>query len=33
MSMYALLRNNRTPKMADVEEAFQGRDCCEDVSV
>ncbi|KAF0046337.1 hypothetical protein F2P81_002866 [Scophthalmus maximus] len=24
MSMYALLRNNRTPKMADVEEAFQG---------
>ncbi|AWO95494.1 putative xanthine dehydrogenase/oxidase [Scophthalmus maximus] len=27
MSMYALLRNNRTPKMADVEEAFQGNLC------
>ena len=27
MSMYALLRNNPTPKMADMEEAFQGRDC------
>lgn len=25
MSMYALLRNNPTPKMADVEEAFHGR--------
>lgn len=24
MSMYALLRNNPTPKMADMEEAFQG---------
>lgn len=24
MSMYALLRNNPTPKMADVEEAFHG---------
>lgn len=24
MSMYALLRTNATPKMADVEEAFQG---------
>ncbi|MEQ2187049.1 hypothetical protein GOODEAATRI_000535 [Goodea atripinnis] len=24
MSMYALLRNNPTPKMADVEDAFQG---------
>ncbi|XP_035533646.1 xanthine dehydrogenase/oxidase isoform X1 [Morone saxatilis] len=27
MSMYALLRNNPTPKMADVEEAFQGNLC------
>ncbi|XP_047433058.1 xanthine dehydrogenase/oxidase [Mugil cephalus] len=27
MSMYALLRNNATPKMADVEEAFQGNLC------
>ncbi|XP_077580896.1 xanthine dehydrogenase/oxidase isoform X1 [Stigmatopora nigra] len=27
MSMYALLRNNTTPKMADVEEAFQGNLC------
>lgn len=25
MSMYALLRNNPTPNMADVEEAFHGR--------
>lgn len=25
MSMYALLRNNPTPTMADVEEAFHGR--------
>lgn len=25
MSMYALLRNNPTPSMADVEEAFHGR--------
>lgn len=24
MSMYALLRNNPTPKMSDVEEAFHG---------
>lgn len=24
MSMYALLRNNPTPRMADVEEAFHG---------
>uniref|UniRef100_H3CM91 Xanthine dehydrogenase/oxidase n=1 Tax=Tetraodon nigroviridis TaxID=99883 RepID=H3CM91_TETNG len=27
MSMYALLRNNPTPKMADVEEAFHGNLC------
>ncbi|XP_059183934.1 xanthine dehydrogenase/oxidase isoform X2 [Centropristis striata] len=27
MSMYALLRNNPTPKMADVEQAFQGNLC------
>ncbi|KAL6115085.1 xdh [Pungitius sinensis] len=27
MSMYALLRNNPTPKMADLEEAFQGNLC------
>ncbi|KAM9836215.1 xanthine dehydrogenase/oxidase [Aulostomus maculatus] len=27
MSMYALLRNNPAPKMADVEEAFQGNLC------
>uniref|UniRef100_A0A8D0DDN4 Xanthine dehydrogenase/oxidase n=2 Tax=Sander lucioperca TaxID=283035 RepID=A0A8D0DDN4_SANLU len=27
MSMYALLRNNATPKMADVEEAFHGNLC------
>ncbi|XP_049426562.1 xanthine dehydrogenase/oxidase [Epinephelus fuscoguttatus] len=27
MSMYALLRNNPVPKMADVEEAFQGNLC------
>ncbi|XP_037618622.1 xanthine dehydrogenase/oxidase isoform X2 [Sebastes umbrosus] len=27
MSMYALLRNNPTPRMADVEEAFQGNLC------
>uniref|UniRef100_A0A4W6FTL7 Xanthine dehydrogenase n=1 Tax=Lates calcarifer TaxID=8187 RepID=A0A4W6FTL7_LATCA len=27
MSMYALLRNNPTPKMADMEEAFQGNLC------
>ncbi|XP_028255483.1 xanthine dehydrogenase/oxidase-like [Parambassis ranga] len=27
MSMYALLRNNPTPKMAEVEEAFQGNLC------
>ncbi|XP_027866259.1 xanthine dehydrogenase/oxidase isoform X1 [Xiphophorus couchianus] len=27
MSMYALLRNNPTPNMADVEEAFQGNLC------
>ncbi|XP_029282570.1 xanthine dehydrogenase/oxidase isoform X2 [Cottoperca gobio] len=27
MSMYALLRNNPTPKMVDVEEAFQGNLC------
>ncbi|XP_072235326.1 xanthine dehydrogenase/oxidase-like [Leuresthes tenuis] len=27
MSMYALLRNNPKPKMADVEEAFQGNLC------
>ncbi|MED6259817.1 hypothetical protein ATANTOWER_000009 [Ataeniobius toweri] len=27
MSMYALLRNNPTPKMADVEDAFQGNLC------
>ncbi|XP_057685582.1 xanthine dehydrogenase/oxidase isoform X2 [Corythoichthys intestinalis] len=27
MSMYALLRNNTSPKMADVEEAFQGNLC------
>ncbi|KAM4711210.1 xanthine dehydrogenase/oxidase [Anableps anableps] len=27
MSMYALLRNNPTPKMANVEEAFQGNLC------
>uniref|UniRef100_A0A4W5QF14 [2Fe-2S]-binding domain-containing protein n=1 Tax=Hucho hucho TaxID=62062 RepID=A0A4W5QF14_9TELE len=27
MSMYALLRNNPTPRMADIEEAFQGNLC------
>ncbi|XP_076022009.1 xanthine dehydrogenase/oxidase [Genypterus blacodes] len=27
MSMYALLRNNPTPRMADVEDAFQGNLC------
>ncbi|XP_028998370.1 xanthine dehydrogenase/oxidase [Betta splendens] len=27
MSMYALLRNNPTPKMSDVQEAFQGNLC------
>ncbi|XP_075333046.1 xanthine dehydrogenase/oxidase-like [Odontesthes bonariensis] len=27
MSMYALLRNNPKPKMADMEEAFQGNLC------
>ncbi|KAF3688302.1 Xanthine dehydrogenase/oxidase Xanthine dehydrogenase [Channa argus] len=27
MSMYALLRNNPTPKMSDMEEAFQGNLC------
>ncbi|KAM7365856.1 hypothetical protein PAMP_016751 [Pampus punctatissimus] len=27
MSMYALLKNNPTPKMADMEEAFQGNLC------